>query len=155
MIQRIQSLFIFLAIVACILLFFMPIATYLNDFSYYKFYLTGFKSMVPGVTAPFGNYFTAPLAVILVAVTGISIVSVFLYKNRVLQARVVTFAILMNIVFVLIQFFYSDKIYKAVLIDPEFSIGTFLPLISLFFLVMANRFIHKDDKMVKSMDRLR
>jgi hypothetical protein len=155
MIQRIQSLFILLAVAACVLLFFIPIANYLNDLSYYKLYVTGFRNMVPGAVGQFSTYFTVPLMVILVAVIGISLASVLLYKKRILQIRTVAFAILMNLVFVVVLFFYSDKIYKAILIEPEFTAGTFLPLFSLLFLVLANRFIRKDDKKVRSMDRLR
>jgi len=33
--------------------------------------------------------------------------------------------------------------------------GIYLPLIGIIMAVLANRFIKKDDKLVKSMDRLR
>ena len=39
--------------------------------------------------------------------------------------------------------------------SPEKGIGMFLPLVSIVFLVLANKAIKKDEDLVKSVDRLR
>ena len=81
--------------------------------------------------------------------------------------RLVNFSILLNIVMVVILFlFYYDKLYKHALtylqnesiqveIIKSFKVGSVFPLISLVFLVLAYRSIRKDERMVRSADRLR
>jgi len=48
-------------------------------------------------------------------------------------------------------------IEKKINIIPNYldSIGIYLPLIALVFMVMANRAIKRDEKLVRSADRLR
>jgi ABC-type polysaccharide transport system permease subunit len=56
-----------------------------------------------------------------------------------------------------IFFFYIPMIEKKISIVPDYSkaFGIYLPLVALVFLIMANRAIKRDDKLVRSADRLR
>jgi hypothetical protein len=158
MIQRIQTVFLFLAILAAIALFFYPIAGIYSDTVAYKFYVYELKNMVPGETSMFSFMTTFPLLLLNILVAAISLVCIFLYKNRVLQARLVRFAILFNIILIgLIFFVYARIIETNFLVSPDYldEAGVYFPLISLIFLILANRYILKDEKLVRSVDRLR
>jgi len=155
MIQRIQSLYLLLAMVAIGLLFYFPVANYFSDMDCYRFSITEFTSLNPNVSSPFSKFFTFPLLINALALVILSGISIFYYKNRKLQINILNFNILFNIVLIVLLFFYTDKINKAIQISPEFAVGTFLPLISLLFFVLASRNIRKDEKLVKSADRLR
>jgi hypothetical protein len=158
MIQRIQSVFLFVAAVAGVLLFFFPVATFYDEvLGNYRFLITGVESMDPSPKMQFSFWFTSPLWVLASISTVLSVVILFLYKNRMLQLRLVAFNILFNILLVILIFlFYTNKIQEYTHIEPSYrQAGIFFPLISLLFLVLANRSIRKDESKVRAADRLR
>ena len=72
--------------------------------------------------------------------------------------KVVRFAIFLEIVMVALIFFVYAKIIETNLFaSPDYleEAGIYFPLISLIFLILANRSIMKDEKLVRSVDRLR
>ncbi len=157
MIQRIQTIFLILALISGALLFYFPLAQFYHEFfGNYKLFVTELKSMDPDPKITTSFWFVSPLWLMAGATVILSLVSIFLYKNRLSQLRLVSFNILLNISLVVLVFIiYSDKITKLTQIEPSYQIGIFLPLISVVFLVLANRFIRKDETLVKSTDRLR
>ena len=83
-----------------------------------------------------------------------SFAAIFFFKNRKTQ-------IVMNRLNIVINFFLLGIIVFLLLTLPgetavsEKGIGSFLPLAAILFLVLANKAIIKDEKLVKSVDRLR
>ncbi|MBC8457439.1 MAG: DUF4293 domain-containing protein [Bacteroidales bacterium] len=157
MIQRIQTIFLVLAVISGALLFYFPLAEYYHElYGNYKFFVTELKSMDPDPKITTSIWFTSPLWLIAGASIILTLISIFLYKNRLTQLRLVAFNILLNIGLVVLVFIiYSSKITELTQIEPAYQIGIFLPLISLVFLILANRFIRKDEALVKAADRLR
>ena len=158
MFQRIQTVFMFLAIAAGILVFFFPLASYLSEFHYYKLYICHLKSMAPDADKLFGSFFTLPLAIINVLVIGIIGTSMFLYKNRLRQIQFLRMAFFLEIILIALIFFYNaPAVQRKIQVNPDYTgeIGIYLPLIALLFIFLANRFILKDEKLVKSSDRIR
>jgi glucan phosphoethanolaminetransferase (alkaline phosphatase superfamily) len=155
MIQRIQTLFLFLAFIAIILIFFFPLASFLSDVQYYKFYVGEVRNMVPTNVAAYGRYFTMPFLIVVSGMLVMTVVTIMSYKKRLKQIKLVNFAILLNVVLIVMMFFYTDKISKDLVIPTKYVIGSAFPLISLVFLVLSLRFIRRDEKLVRSMDRLR
>lgn len=158
MIQRIQTIYLFLAIVALILMNFFPLATFLSDFLYLKFYFTGVKNMAPGGEVPLTFTMVSPLIIAVVAIAFLTVMAIAAYRNRVRQIQVTNIAMMLNILFVLAVFFvYVPLIKRRVSIEPDFAsgIGMYLPIVSLLFLILANRAIKRDENLVRSADRLR
>jgi hypothetical protein len=158
MLQRIQTLYLALASIASVLLFFFPLAFFYNEMEgNYKFFIYGIKCMDPEPKVAFSTFFTIPLIFFAAVSIIFSISAIFLYKNRPQQNRLCTFNVLTNIIFLMVVFFfYINKIKELTMTEPEYNyIGMCLPLISLAFLVLASRAIRKDEALVKSADRLR
>ena len=158
MIQRIQTVYLFIAAVCGILLFFFPVATFYNELAgNYRFLITGVESMDPNPKVQFSFWFTSPLWIIAGITTILTLVTIFLYKNRLLQIRLIAFGILFYILIVILIFlFYTSKIQEFTQIEPSYrSAGAFFPLVALLFLLLANRSIRKDEAKVKAADRLR
>lgn len=158
MIQRIQSVFLFMAFIATILLYFYPIAGIYSDLFTYKFYVYELKNMVPGEPSLFTFMTTFPLLLLNIIVGLMAAASIFLYKNRIRQAKIVRLAILLEIIFIALVFFvYAGIIEKNLHASPDYleEAGIYFPLISLIFLILAYRYILKDEKLVRSADRLR
>ena len=158
MLQRIQSLYLAIVAIAAILLFFFPLANYFHELrGNYKFFIYGIRSMDPDPKVLFGAYFTIPLIFMAVASFIFSVSTILLFRNRPLQIRLCAFNMLTNIVLIMvIFFFYATKIQTMTQIEPEYNYtGMALPLVSLLFLILANRSIRNDEALVKSADRLR
>ncbi len=84
----------------------------------------------------------------------LSLGSIFLFKNRKLQIRLNGANIVLNIL--LIGYLaYSLSTLPGGFSDSEKGIGLLVPFASIILLFIANRFIQKDEKLVKSVDRFR
>ncbi|MBT8319894.1 MAG: DUF4293 domain-containing protein, partial [Gramella sp.] len=88
------------------------------------------------------------------ASAAISLVSIFMFKNRKLQFVLGRLNIILNL-FLLGVFVYWSLTLPGEMDISEKGIGMFLPIISIVFIVLANKAIKKDEDLVKSVDRLR
>lgn len=164
MIQRIQTLFLIIAFIATIFLFFFPVASITEytlvqseplETDYYELSATGFNDPSPDSIPQLSDYVFVPLIIIIIMVLVLIGYTIFRYKNRLHQLKLVKMSIFLNIVMVAAIFLNYPKLFIDSQMDIEPGMGAYFPLISLIFLVMANRYILKDEKIVKSVDRLR
>ena len=156
MIQRIQTLFLFVVVIACILLFFFPMIDYINNLKgTYRLFVTGLKYYID---VPIILYFweTLPLLILVCSSLILAVITILLYKKRKVQLLLINCNILLNIVLVALVFLLYSRIFEQRLQTiSTYSFGIYIPLISLVFLVLANRAVRKDMSVVKSADRLR
>ncbi|MGB4204599.1 MAG: DUF4293 domain-containing protein [Bacteroidales bacterium] len=148
MIQRIQSVYLFLAAIAIAVMFFFPIA-YSDTLDFY-FGLRGISDDT------FLNVNTKPLIIIAVVLILLAVFSIFMYKNRLLQMRVIRFGVLLDLAFIIVIYFgYIDSISQKANVEVQYKTGIYFPLIMLVFLILAIRAIMADEKKVRAADRLR
>ncbi|WP_298951530.1 DUF4293 domain-containing protein [uncultured Nonlabens sp.] len=83
-----------------------------------------------------------------------SVVAMFLFKNRQLQTVVNRLNLLLNL-FILGVYVYRVLMMSGETAVSEKGIGMFIPILSIVLLVLANKAIRKDEQLVKSADRLR
>ena len=84
----------------------------------------------------------------------LAVFSIVSFKNRKKQFVFNRLNILSNFI-LLGVFVYRSLTLSGETLVSEKGIGVFLPLISIVFLVLANKAIKKDEDLVKSADRLR
>ena len=129
MLQRIQSVWIFLSILGAIFLFVTG-----QDFS-----------LLPSV----------PLILLLCAVLIlVGFFSILSYKNRKRQILLNNISIFINALLLGLLAYWLLNLSGGIQF-PEKGIEPIFPLISMISLLIANVFIKKDDRLVKSVDRLR
>lgn len=94
------------------------------------------------------------LLVVFAVAGALALASIFLFKNRKTQLQISTVAMVANLLGLGYAAFllYQDQVNVASL---TVSVGAFLPLIAILLEILANRAIRKDNKLVRSMDRLR
>ncbi|MGE5382670.1 MAG: DUF4293 domain-containing protein [Omnitrophica WOR_2 bacterium] len=158
MIQRIQSVYLAIAAIALLVLYFFPVASFFSEFSYCKLYITHLVSLTPGVDPVISNTLIMPLGVFNGITAIIAFVSIFIYKKRLLQAKMVKLCILMTVVLIsLIFFVYSPLVSRSLRTEANFvdGYGLYFILIAFLMFVLANRGIMKDERLVRSADRLR
>ncbi|HET8828049.1 MAG TPA: DUF4293 domain-containing protein [Pelobium sp.] len=153
MIQRIQSIYLFLASLAIYALFLFPVVNIFSAFGAKKIMVTGVYELINNQLAQ-----TEPftLLTIATAILGlIPIVLIFLFKNRKRQATLVYLNVFLVIGF---SFWLAQTIKGAAgktLEITDYSIGAGLTSVAILFLILAAKGILRDDKLVKSADRLR
>lgn len=144
MIQRIQSLFLLLSSVAFWTEFAVPFAT------------TEVAS--PGVLDDMVyNIHDSPVLLALTVIGGlVTLSAIFLFNNRPLQKRLSYLGIVMATLLPLVAFLliYNERTGDALGAVND-GLGIYPPIVAIIFALLAGRAIGKDDKLVKSMDRLR
>ncbi|XZF12972.1 DUF4293 domain-containing protein [Chitinophagaceae bacterium MMS25-I14] len=101
-----------------------------------------------------GHY---PTLLIAAVITLIPLIAIFLFKNRKRQRALTAFGIVATIGFIATIIMRVTNLNNSVPAptNGSYSILSVLPVISAVFLVMAIKGIRKDEKLVKSLDRLR
>ena len=151
MIQRIQSLYLFLAAVALGLVFFFPLANLSNTQDLIIFNLSGFSRFSILEKIP-----TWPLLAINVISILLTVIVIGLFKKRQLQIRLTRIALMTNLGFIaLVYFVYCDHLAKQIKMEINYDLGSVFPLIALIFHVLAMYAINKDERLIKSIDRIR
>ena len=146
MIQRIQSIFLLLSSIVMGVLFGVPFAT--SD-----------KADTALFTDKVYDVYDHPALMVLVGLAAaIAFINIFLFKKRSLQIRLdfiyITLAVVLLALIVFLVFGSGLESAQQIGINENY-IGLAMPIVGIIFAVLANRFINKDQKVVKSMDRLR
>ena len=137
MIQRIQTIYLIIALVSSgFLPFVFPLWT-LSDGKEFYFILNQAYVILFGL------------------ITSLSLLSILFYKKRQHQFVIGRLNIILNLILLGLFVYRSLNISGEAVVVSEKGIGMFLPIISIVFLVLANKAIKKDEDLVKSVDRLR
>lgn len=157
MIQRIQSVFLLLASISLALTFFFPMAEFIGVKDSLVLYVYKVQSLVPSSANVYDIWFVMPLLAIVSLVMVFSLITIFMYKNRMGQLKVIRFMMFLIAAMIGIVFlYYYDILATTSGAEPNFiQIGAFAPLLSMVFLYLAYRGVMKDEKLVRSADRLR
>ena len=155
MIQRIQSVYLLLTTLLSILFLNGNILSFINKSgTALRITFSGIVQDIQGV-APTLVDKVLPLSVLIIIVPVLALMAIFLYKNRIIQLRVVMILIVLEILLILTEGYYSYIViskYEGTL-SPGYKMV--LPVILLILSVLAYRGIKKDELLVKSYDRLR
>lgn len=146
MIQRIQSLYLLLAAAAGTATWFFNL----------------WKATLNNGTITYFNAQSSYLVfVVYMVIVALAITCIFLYKNRKLQFRLTVVNLLFAIAATALQYLkVQDNANNLATKGFTISSATylpaaFLPILILIFLFLAARGIYKDERLIKSLDRLR
>lgn len=144
MIQRIQTIFLLLASAATFSLYKLPFAS------------AGKSDITPFLSDGIFNVMDHPGFLGLFGLGGLLLLlAIFMFKNRILQMRVTLFAsvlVLLGLILIPVLLFQAGNVVIQML---QVKVGMFIPALAVIFGLLARRAIRKDEKLVKSMDRLR
>lgn len=140
MIQRQQTLWLLLAVAAGILTFMFPFAT--GEELVEKTAMRKVVALDAG-----SNFFTLILSI---ASIGLSTVTIFMFKDRKMQMRLCLLGLVLAITTLVV---YIMQMKKLVTSTP--ALWAVLPVAVIAGYFMAFRGIRKDEKLVKSLDKLR
>jgi len=144
MVQRIQSLYLLFAAVCSVGLI-LAFNLWINKAGSSYFALELLNE----------NKFILKMIPILFIISGLmSIISVFMFKNRKNQFVLNRLNILVNFILLGVLIYHLLTLSGESQVSEK-GIGAFLPIVVIVLLAIANRAIKKDEDLVKSVDRLR
>ena len=154
MIQRIQSLYLLIVVALMSVTLFAPIAMF-TVASGEVFTLSAFS-----LASDMQSQSTIWMGILLSLATALPLVTIFLFKNRVLQVRLCAVEIVLLlgcIAFMAIYFWLSgaNALEDAVVEHRHFGWSAIMPIVALVFTSLAARATFKDEILVRSLDRIR
>ncbi len=149
MIQRIQSIYLLLASGAFGSLFALPLLTTPTADK-----ATAVAQMADGQLNLFDN--TGLLGLTCMGVV-LALAAIFLFKNRAVQGKMASSGIMVGILLLVLAGVAVQGVRGSIPPDGtvQFGLGVGAPVIGTLLLYLASRAIQKDEKLVRSMDRLR
>jgi len=154
MIQRIQTVFLLLAILALIAFNIFPYWQTTPGEGGENFLLMSYGFIRASETNIFPNVSLYTLVGGISALAMIIVlIEIFRYKNRVLQMKLAianSFLMSINLALMIYFIFTLQKEYQG-----TFGIGIFIYALAMLLNILSRRFIQKDEKLVRSVDRLR
>lgn len=152
MIQRKQTLFILAAVILSIACLCLPIGTFgdggANSATEYNLWMTNEAGQ---------KFFTTwPLFAILVPSAALGAYTIFLYHNRIVQARLCSFNMLLLIGWYIVFSVFGNLLggdASGMSFTPSWA--SFLPAFAIILYFMARKAILADEKLVRAADRIR
>ena len=148
MLQRIQTVYLLIIVALTVATLFLPLAVLQQGDALFSFDASGLSTMIgePELLYPAWGLFALTAIIAIIA-----LVTIFLYKKRILQIRLCVFNAL------LILGFYGFFALKGDMEGASVSVKIALsfPLVNLILDYLAIRNIGADEALVRSLDRLR
>lgn len=159
MLQRIQTIFLLLVILFMTLSFFFPLWASVNQEGIKLYELMNLKlidyASGSGVVEIFMPYcFVASLAAACITV---AIIEITKFKDRLLQMKLGALNAMLMAGTMGLSVYFATDVMKSVAASGagQFGIGLFAPGAAMICNIIANRFIRKDERLVRSVDRIR
>ncbi|PXX98852.1 DUF4293 domain-containing protein [Marinifilum breve] len=153
MIQRIQSLYLLGSFILIGIMFFFPLAELIDTAGQtYEFLYRGIPAIAEGAPAIFIAY---PVAILLSVIALVSLITIFLFKKRMIQIRLTIFNMVCMLGAMGLIYYSINSQAGELNAIANYSIINAFPLVALILSYLALRGIGKDEAMIRSMDRIR
>lgn len=152
MIQRIQSLYLLLAIVLPVFTYIVPLGQFSQgetEFALYSCHYDAEQVAALAGRMPYG------LLILSLASIALAVVALLGFKNRVAQLKKVAWTMAVQVLWFVACGAYSASLASRLDMDFTPGLGLVFPLLSLACLVMARRGIRHDEALVRAADRIR
>jgi len=157
MIQRIQTVYFLAIVVLMSLAFFMPTANLYDAENVFLYKLThqGFVAEIAGETIILNSSNTWSLKIISAIIPIITLIIIFLYKQRPLQIRLSITNTVLMLGYYAVFFLTVTQGARSMNAEWSLNIPSAFPLVCVILNWLAIRAIGKDIALLKSLSRLR
>lgn len=166
MIQRIQTIYLFLAAMCCVVMVFFSPMQFMTpeDAAVQQIYSFDLRHLHEVCYMPDGDLIHVPnravmstwgLPAIVLSIFVLCIVDIFLYRRRILQARLNIFTVMLCVGYYAMLAMYAWFACRRFGVDWYIDWSASLPLVALVLVMMATRRILQDEALVRAADRIR
>jgi Domain of unknown function (DUF4293) len=156
MIQRVQSIFLFLIGVLMTLMLFFPLWSKQNADETVQ--LTTLKLTYLRQAETVSEQTAVYVGILIFVSISLAFISLFSFKNRMMQIKLNLLNVIILVVITSVASYLSVVVGQA-LFAPEvkgsFNWTFYIPTVCVLLISLSNHFIRKDEKLVRSIDRLR
>lgn len=152
MIQRIQTLYLALALIITGLLFTMDLAQLANETGLFTLTVDGIYSVNETNAMVMPAY---ALMALLITNLLLLFVTIFLYKKRILQIRLCGMGLALLAGLSGMIYYWGKTAAKELGAELSFSWAIVLPIIAMVLVFLAMKAIGKDEALIRSIDRIR
>lgn len=151
MIQRIQTLYLLLVGILMTVVLFYPLLVFQTAGTFYEMDAVQLKEIGNEQLSfsTFGLFIVGAVAAL------IALVTIFLYKKRLIQIRLTIFNTLLIIGFILFVFYLGYSLGKQLNAEWHPTLMVSFPVICLILNYLAIRGIGADEALIRSLNRLR
>ena len=155
MIQRIQTVYLFLGFIFAILFLALPLGKIDINGMVYVVKSWSIVSADGTEKLDYSSILGVVAMVLPFIIMILCVYTTFLYKNRLLQIKLGKINIFLHVILVVSTFFYLDGIKSEFSGVLTYGVAVVFPLLAMIFILLAGRAIRKDEELVRSADRLR
>lgn len=149
MLQRIQSLYLAISAICLALMMRFPFASFGDEAVYHAYGVENNTDKAYSLFLNFQPY------IAIAALVFFTFIIIFLFKNRKLQMILCRLSYVLVLGLIVVLYLNIDKLHETFQSTTLYEVGLYLPVGALAFNFLANRGINRDEKLVKSLDRLR
>ena len=150
MIQRIQTVYLFLVVALGVALIWLPVVQLVTPEEAAELQIWELSALGG---APLQGLWGLLLTTILIPV--LALIDIFLFKKRILQARLNIFSVLLCLGYYGVLAIYIWLAKMSMGVDWHILPWAAIPLVCLILTLMATRAILKDEALVRAADRIR
>ena len=155
MIQRIQSLYLVAVVALMATALLTPLAYFAAGSNIYEL----FAFELVNQTNDAASQSTIYMGVIVALATIIPLITIFLYKNRMLQIRLCAVELVLLLgaqIFMALYYYLGNRMFEQLEFHTQgIRIAIIFPLVAIILDYLALRAIFKDEMLVRSLDRIR
>lgn len=135
----------------------LPLWHKVDGLTHQELTLTAFNFQAVGMSVPAGIGPVFLIAVAALASAAVAVREIFMFRNRFGQLKMGMLNLLLIVATFGLQFYFSNKGEAALkpTLEGQFQPAFYLPTLALMLNLLANRFIRRDEQLVRSADRLR
>ena len=153
MIQRIQTIYLFVASILLLITSLLPISYIIDSTQHVVITIYALKVEINNSISTTKSVLTTGILMYLAII--FSFLTIFLYKNRKLQILISSLLMVISFLICNLIVVNSYILVPSTQAVMSFNYIAIFPLIYLILFFLAYRAIKKDDKLVKSLDRIR
>jgi hypothetical protein len=157
MIQRIQSVFLLMLALAMLSVLALPLWHKIDNLAHQELTLTAFGFQANSFQLPAGTGPVWLIGALAAASAVVAVFEIFQFKNRAKQLMLGAANLLLIVATIGAGFYFSSKGEQLlnIKLEGQYQAAMYLPTLALLLNLLANRFIRRDEQLVRSMDRLR
>ncbi|RYY17155.1 MAG: DUF4293 family protein [Cytophagaceae bacterium] len=157
MIQRIQSVFLLLLALCMLSMLALPLWHKVDGLTHQELTLTAFNFTAVGMSPPATAIPVWLIAALALTSAAVAMYEIFQFRSRFTQLKLGMVNLLLIVATFGIAFVLQNQGEAALTpkLEGQFQPAIYLPTLALMLNLLANRFIRRDEQLVRSADRLR
>ena len=155
MIQRIQSLYLVAVVALMATALLTPLAYFAAGSNIYELFAFELVNQANDAASQSTIY----MGIVVALATIIPLITIFLYKNRMLQIRLCAVELVLLLgaqIFMALYYYLGNRMFEQLEFHTQgIRIAIIFPLVAIILDYLALRAIFKDEMLVRSLDRIR